>query len=68
MPKRLVVYNDAVVFGVSGLRVSDAVDPVLKFESSRIIVFGNMALELDPYAVLSIPQAPDVFGTVRGAL
>jgi hypothetical protein len=51
----------SVVFGPSGSE-----NLVLKFDSSGIADYGNVVLELDQIAVLSISQAPDVFGTVRG--
>jgi hypothetical protein len=63
---RLVVRSDAVAFGASGSRVTDAEAPALKLDASGVTVPANKALELAPSTVLSIPQTLDVFGTVGG--
>lgn len=68
MTNRLVVSSAAVVFGPSGSRQTDAAQPVLRLDASGMTVSRNKALEIDSGSVLSIPQAPDVFGAVRGDL
>jgi hypothetical protein len=68
MQKRLVVRSEAVVLGTSGSKEADAAEPALRLDSSGISVAGGVVLELDPGAVLSIPQAADVFGAISDSL
>ena len=68
MPERLVVRSEAVVLGTSGSKEAVAAEPALRLDSSGISVAGGVVLELEPGAVLSIPQAADVFGTVGASL
>lgn len=68
MTGRLIINSAAVVFGASGSSQTDAAQPVLRLDASGFTVSRNKVLKIDRDSVLSIPQAPDVFGTLTGFL